>query len=190
MDLVMVYFECICEISLKYRVSFRLDKCEFLRSRVEYVGHDILCQENCPAQSKFDMVNDWPLPELGQSLTSFIGLVNFYHKYAPYMEMCLKLLRKLVKAYYRNPTPSSACTPEFVKLFSDLKSCITSSSALARFDPANPTFLKMDWSSKGMGWILMQPADDEESKTAMAHLRCTRKYLFDLLLKGARLKPI
>ena len=41
-----------------------------------------------------------------------------------------------------------------------------------------------------MGWILMQPANDEESKIAMAHLRCTGKCLFDLSLKGARLKPV
>ena len=188
--LVMVYFECVCEVLSKYRVSFRLDKCEFLKSRVEYVGHDILSKGNCPAQSKFDMVNDWPLPASGQSLFSFIGLVNFYHKYAPYMEMCLKPLRKLVKTYYRKPIPPSAWTPEFVKLFSDLKSCITSSPVLARFDPAKPTFLKTDWSSEGMGWILMQPADDEESKIAMAHLRRTGECLFDLSLKGARLKPV
>lgn len=136
------------------------------------------------------MVNDWPLPASGQSLFSFIGLVNFYHKYAPYMEMRLKLLHKLVKAYYRKPITSSAWTPEFVKLFSDLKSCITSSPVLARFDPAKPTFFKTDWSSEGMGWILMQPADDEESKIAMDHLQVTGNCLFDLSLKGARLKPV
>ena len=56
--------------------------------------------------------------------------------------MRLNSLRKLVKVYYRNPIPSSVWTPEFVKLFSDLKICITSSPVLARFDPVKPTFLK------------------------------------------------
>ena len=41
-----------------------------------------------------------------------------------------------------------------------------------------------------MGWILMQPADDEESKIAMAHLQRTGECLFDLSLKGFRLKPV
>jgi hypothetical protein len=103
--LLLIYFECVCRIFLKYRVSFRLDKCEFLKPRVEYVGHDILTHGNIPASSKFDLINDWLSPSSGQSLFSFIGLVNFYHRYAPYMEMRLKPLRKLVKLHYRKPIP-------------------------------------------------------------------------------------
>ena len=83
--LLLLYFTCVCEVFQKYRVSFRLDKCEFLNPRIEYVGHDILTHGNCPAQSKFDLINDWPIPTNGQALFSFIGLVNFYHRYVPYM---------------------------------------------------------------------------------------------------------
>ena len=35
------------------------------------------------------------------------------------------------------------------------------------FDPSKPNFLKTDWSAEGMGWILMQPADDEELVATM-----------------------
>ena len=189
-DLVLVLFTCVCEVFKKYRVSFRLDKCEFLKERVEYVGHDILRNGNCPAKSKFDLLNDWDLPTSGQSLFSFIGLVNFYHRYAPYMEIKLKPLRLLVKQFYRKPIPPKSWTPELVKLFADLKICITSSPVLARFDTTRPTFLKTDWSSEGMGWILMQPADDEESVAASKILLTTGECLFDLSKNGARLKPI
>ena len=41
-----------------------------------------------------------------------------------------------------------------------------------------------------MGWILMQPADDEESMKASRILMDTGEYLFDLSKNGARLKPI
>ena len=71
--LLLIYFECVCRIFLKYRVSFRLDKCEFLKPRVEYVGHDILTNGNIPASSKFDLINYWPLPSSGQSLLHWIG---------------------------------------------------------------------------------------------------------------------
>ena len=56
--LLITYFECVCQVFLKYRVSFRLDKCEFMMPRVEYVGHDILNNGNSPASSKFKMIND------------------------------------------------------------------------------------------------------------------------------------
>ena len=186
----IILFESVCRVFKKYRVSFRLDKCEFLKSRVEYVGHDILRKGNCPAQSKFNLIQDWKLPTSGSSLFSFIGLVNFYHKYAPYMEIRLKPLRNLVKLFYRKPIPSSAWTKDLKQLFEDLKVCITSSPVLARFDSTKPTFLKTDWSSEGMGWILMQPADDEKSKQATEKLIKEGVCLFDLSKSGARLKPI
>ena len=60
--LVLLLFECVFKVFLKYRVSFRLDKCEFLKERVEYVGHDLTPNGNCPAASKFDLITDWVIP--------------------------------------------------------------------------------------------------------------------------------
>ena len=67
---------------MKYRVTFQLKKCEFFTNRIKYVGHDITPTGNCPAQSKFDLITDWPLLATGQSLGAFIGLVSFYNIYA------------------------------------------------------------------------------------------------------------
>ena len=94
---ILIYFECICRVFQKYRVSFRQDKCHFLLERVEYVGHDLLAHGNCPAQSKFDMITDWVLPRTGSTLHSFVGLVTFYQRYAPYLEMRVKPFRLLIK---------------------------------------------------------------------------------------------
>ena len=47
---ILLMFGCICIIFRKYRVSFRLDKCEFLKDRVEYVWHNLTARGNCPAQ--------------------------------------------------------------------------------------------------------------------------------------------
>ena len=131
-SLLILYFEYVCTLFLKYRVSFRLDKCEFMKPRVEYVGPDILNDGNSPVVLKFDMINNWPLPTTGKSLFSSIGLVNVYHRYAPYMELRLKPLRKLVKTNYRRPIHTTEWTPELTKLFSDLKVCITSSPVLVQ----------------------------------------------------------
>ena len=94
---VLLYLECVCRVFQKYRVSFRLDKCTFLQERVEFVGHDLTADGNFPAASKFDMIRDWVLPTTGQSLHSFVGLVVFYHRYAPYLEIWIKPLCRLLK---------------------------------------------------------------------------------------------
>ena len=55
---VLVYFACICQIFQKYCVSFRQDKYYFLMDRVEYVGHGLNTNGNCPVKSKFDIITD------------------------------------------------------------------------------------------------------------------------------------
>ena len=85
----------------KYRVSFRLDKFTFLQERLEFVGYDLNADRNCPDTNKFDMLSDWVLPTTGQSLNSFMGLLAFYDRYVPYLEIQIKPLRQLLKAYFR-----------------------------------------------------------------------------------------
>ena len=186
-DLGLLYFECVCEIFTTYRVSFRLDKCEFLKDRVEYVGHDLTPTGNCPAQSKFDMINDWNLPTTGPSLHSFIGLINVYHNYVPFFELQIKPLQALHQKFNRRPIPPDKWTPKITQLFKDLKKCITSSPVQKRYNPSQPVFLKTDWSAEGMGWILMQPVGDEKSQAAAKHLMETGECIFDLKKDGARL---
>ena len=67
-ELILICFECVYEKFRKYRVNFRLDKCKFLKSRVEYIGHDILPTGFCSEKSKFDMINDWTLTSSGKSI--------------------------------------------------------------------------------------------------------------------------
>ena len=45
-------------MSLKYRASFKLSKCEFFYEIFEYVGHAIMTGGNTIAYSKYDLIND------------------------------------------------------------------------------------------------------------------------------------
>ena len=53
LEIILVYFECICKVFEKYRVSFKLDKCEFLKDSVDFFAHNILSGGLYPAQSNF-----------------------------------------------------------------------------------------------------------------------------------------
>jgi hypothetical protein len=128
---VLKYFRCVCEIFMRYRVSFNPKKCDFFKTRVEWIGHDLCVSGNCPAASKFDLINDWPLPRQAQSLGSFTGLITFYHRYIVMFEQQIKPLRDLEMTYRRGTIPSEKWTPELVKLFNYFKTAITSSPCLA-----------------------------------------------------------
>ena len=111
------------------------------------MGHDLQANGNCPAQYKFDIINNWNLPVTGSSLRSFVGLVMFYHRYGPYLEMRIKPRRVLIKTYFRAAIPMMTWTSALIELFEDIKRCIISSHFLARYNPSKPTFIKTDWSA-------------------------------------------
>ena len=106
--------------------------------------HDLTPDGNYPTANKFNLIRDWVLPLSGQSLHSFVGLVIFYHNYAPYLEMRIRSLRRIIKYYFRKHIPLMAWYPVLIELFQDIKVCIKSSPVFVRFDPAKLTFLKMD----------------------------------------------
>ena len=67
---------------------------------------------------------------------------------------------------------------------------LASSPILARFDLLKITFLKTDWSSEGMGWILIQRNNNDASIAAATKLKSDGICDFGLAINGAPLKPI
>ena len=82
--LTLLYsLSCVAQVFSKYRLSFKLSKCDFFKDRVEYVRHDLTAKENCLGVSKLFLLQDWPLQPHGLSLLSFIGLCFFTTGIAP-----------------------------------------------------------------------------------------------------------
>ena len=53
---LLYYFSCVAQVFTKYRLSFKLTKCDFFKKRVEFVGRNLTTNGNCPAASKFDLI--------------------------------------------------------------------------------------------------------------------------------------
>ena len=79
----------VCRVFNKYRCSFKLNKCDFLQSRCEYVGIDIAKNDNSPVSSKYQIILDWGVPRTRESLGSFIGLMIFYNNVFPWQKVNL-----------------------------------------------------------------------------------------------------
>ena len=72
------HFARVSQVFTKYRLSCELTQCDFFKPRVEFVGY-----ENCPAKSKFDLIQHWSLPPNAISLLSFVGLYGLYSRHFP-----------------------------------------------------------------------------------------------------------
>ena len=175
--------------SILHQVSvlIQVKKCDFFLSRVEYVGHDLTADGNCPAQSKFALIKQWPLPPHGVSRLSFIGLCSFYNNYVPWFESNIKPLRRLQRLYHRQALRLLTWSLQLINVFEKCKINLVTSPLLLRYDSSKPTFLKTDWSACGMGYIPIQPDNSPESIAAIEELQFTGEFIFDQTLSGPRL---
>ena len=188
--LLLLFQGCFLRVHFKYRTTLKLAKCDMLMKQFEFVEHDVLPQGNSTTSSKYDLINDWPLPETADSLHSFISLCNFYQKFLPLFETKVAPLRALYLKYLHKKIPINEWTDDLKFLFETLKADLTSQPVLACYDYDKPVILKNDWSALGLSFIPMQPCDDEESKQATKTLLQTGKCLFDMSVDGPRLQAI
>jgi hypothetical protein len=53
----------------------------------EFVGNDVCPDGNRPAQSKHQLLQSWPSPEVVRNVAKFIGFAQFYSKYIHHFEL-------------------------------------------------------------------------------------------------------
>jgi len=71
----------VLEILTEHKLFLRLEKCEFHRKQIEYLG--LVISENKVAMDpvKVARVREWPVPENRTDVQAFIGFINFYHRF-------------------------------------------------------------------------------------------------------------
>ena len=74
----LFYMECQLRVCLAYRLSLSLKKSFIFPIRFEFVGNDVCPEGNRPAQSKHQLLESWPKPEIVRDVAKFIGFAQFY----------------------------------------------------------------------------------------------------------------
>lgn len=70
-------FECLH----RYNVKLQLDKCEFLKKEVGFLGHISTPEGVKPNPAKIEAVRNWPLPKTEKELRGFLGVIGYYRKF-------------------------------------------------------------------------------------------------------------
>lgn len=105
------YFKVFLEVCmLRYRITINLKKTRFLPQSAEFVGVDMEAQGNRPVSSKMPTLmkskdrygalnNLKDTPPLGVGdVHSLIGMLRFYQKYMPNLELRVTPFRQVIKA--------------------------------------------------------------------------------------------
>jgi hypothetical protein len=67
----------------KHKLYLRLEKCEFKKTKIEYLG--IIISHNKVGMDlvKITGVADWPTPSNKKEVQSFVSFINFYRRFIP-----------------------------------------------------------------------------------------------------------
>ena len=155
--------EKILKIASEYNLLINWKKCQFLKTKVYYLGYIVEGGTIRPSTEKTKAVEQFPEPKNIKSVQSFLGLTGFFRKFiAGYASIARPL---------SNLTKNDVCF-QFGKdereAFKMLKDALCRQAVLALYSPNAETELHTDASSLGLGAILLQ-RDDEDRQLHPIH---------------------
>ena len=146
--------------------GFRLrkDKCHFLQSSVEYLGHAIDTDGLHTTPTKQQAIAEARAPTNISELRSFLGLVNYYGHFLPNVSTMLHPLNRLLRK-----GAAWVWSKKCEEAFQAIKGMLSSDQVLAHYDPTLPLSLAADASAYGVGAVISQRyADGGERPIAYA----------------------
>ncbi len=149
LDLV---FTKLQEAGLKAKLS----KCDFLKSRIEFLGHVVDGAGIHTVDSKIKAVQHFPTPQNVENVRSFLGLAGYYRAFVRNFASIASPLTRLLKKdvpFMWNDAQRQA--------FESLKHALTQAPILAFPDYTLPFTLCTDASSLGVGAVLMQSSEGQ-----------------------------
>jgi hypothetical protein len=147
------------------KLYLRPEKCEFEKTKIEYLGVIISYNKVEMDPVKIARVADWLTPSNKKEVQFFVGFVNFYRCFIPgfshHARALFDLTMKDVRFIWGLPQEDS---------FMKLKELVTSASVLVLPDDDLPFRLKADGSGIAAGAVLSQQSVDDNAWHPVAFL--------------------
>jgi len=109
MDDIVIYATSLEEHTKKYNLlierlrqanlKLQLDKCEFLKTEVTYLGHVISKDRVKPDPKKLEVVRQFPRPKTPKNIKQFLGLAGYYRKFSKFFKIN-QIINKFIKERY------------------------------------------------------------------------------------------
>ncbi|KAL6463768.1 hypothetical protein MHYP_G00281590 [Metynnis hypsauchen] len=156
-------------------LKLSIDKCQFCRSQVTYVGHIVSEHGIATDPAKIEAVACWKRPtDLGE-LQSFLGFCGYYRRFIKNYSIIVRPLTELTRGYpptqkgrrvsktngertyYKVSEPFGDRWDELcTEAFNQIIHCLTHAPVLVFADPNKPYVLHIDASLHGLGAVLNQ----------------------------------
>ena len=154
-----VHVTKVLEKLREYGLYCGIDKCEFAKDELEYLGFLIGSNGVRMHPKKLETIANWPEPKSLRAVQQWLGFTNFYCRFIAHYAKIAAPLYNLTKKSV--PTPFSL-TPDARAAFETLRNSFISAPFLIHFEDAKDAFLFTDASDFAISGILHQYGDDGE----------------------------
>ena len=138
-------------------IIINAQKCVFGATSVKFLGHLVDSDGIHPLPSKVQAIADFPLPTSRKQLRTFLGLINFYHRFIP---GCAKILEPL-NSLLTSSTEHLSWDETNTQAFSAIKEALASATLLVHPKLNALTSLTTDASDFAVGAVLQQYLDGQ-----------------------------
>ncbi|XP_049283943.1 uncharacterized protein K02A2.6-like isoform X1 [Anopheles funestus] len=152
----------------KHRVKLNLEKSEFFKSSIDYLGYNISASGIKPNLDKVKAIAEVASPRNVNELQAFLGLLNFYRRFLPNLSAQLYPLHALLKKNTKFNWDSKC-----EEVFQETKQMLINHKVLEPYDPSKPIVLAVDASPYGVGAVLSHVINKIEKPIAFASATLT-----------------
>ncbi|GFU98245.1 transposon Tf2-6 polyprotein [Trichonephila clavipes] len=147
----------VLKTASEYGLELNLKKCNFLKSKIEFLGHIIEKGTIKPSLDKTKAVQNFPEPKNVKQVQSFLGLSGYFRKFIQNYSIIAKPLSDLLRdnaVFHFGPEQQLA--------FQTLRQKLSENLVLHIFKQGAKLELHTDASKFGYGAILLQQSDDNK----------------------------
>ncbi|GBG79339.1 hypothetical protein CBR_g29489 [Chara braunii] len=175
------HLEEVLQVLKEAQLHLNLEKSEFGRDSVIYLGHRLSANDLEPEATKVEVIRKWPQPANARELRSFLGLASYYRKFVPKFYVIGRPLSRLT-----SKNVAYAWCEKCETAFQALKEALVSHPVLRIADPNLTFVVTTDASQYGIGAVLQQDDGDGlcpleyYSKRMPSHKVTTSTYMHEL----------
>jgi len=141
----------VLQVLKENKLFLCLEKCEFCKQRIEYLGLVISENEVSMDPVKVAGVREWPTPENKTNIQAFLGFVNFYQRFIRDFSAKAQPLFDLTRS-----EQVLTWSRKEQAAFEDLKTAVTTAPVLVSPQESDPFQIEVDSSDFTIGAVLSQ----------------------------------
>ena len=159
---------CVLQRIIKAKLKCRPDKCVFLQTSVEFLGHLVSADGVAILPSRIEAVSTWPRPKSIREVREAYGLMSYYRRHIKNFAAIAQPVTDLLKG---GRSAKFQWTDEAEESFERLKTALITSPVLAVPNDTDTFVLDTDASLFAIGAVLSQVRNGVEHVIAYASKR-------------------